>query len=351
MISVAKLFLSVLLLMSWSCTRDQAIELKEFDGFTMGSTYRVIYLPGPKTPSHPEVRAYVDRRLVELNQSISTYVKNSEISEINRDQEGLWHSPSLEFFQGLEVARHVWQATEGLYDPTVMPLVNLWGFGPQGPRSTPPEASQIAKARELVGLDKLELDLERGRLRKTVPGMSLDFSSLGQGMGIDMIREILETMGVGSYLINIAGEFQSRGQKPDGPWRVAIEAPHRERGVVQRVIEANNLAICTSGNYRQFFEAEGKRYAHTIDPKTGIPVQHRLISVTVANTEFSATTADAWATALLSAGPIQGPVLAETHGLLAYFIVENDEGQGEKFSEIFSSRWVEHFPESVVENL
>lgn len=338
------------MLLSFSCDRQsKAPQVVEFSGQTMGSGYSVKYVPGEKTPSLPEVRALVDRRLVELNQSISTYVKDSEISLLNHGEVNQWHYPSAEFMRGLKIAKEVSSQTQGSYDPTVGPLVNLWGFGPSGPRLTPPSEEEIAKARSQVGLDKLEIDFEQGRLRRLQDGVYLDLSSIGQGLGIDMIRDILESLGVESYLINIAGELTAKGEKPEGPWTVAIEAPHRERGVVQRLIELNNMALCTSGNYRQFFEAEGKRYAHTMDPTTGIPVQHRLISASVLNKRLSSARADAWATALLSVGPERAIELAEAHQLMAYFIIEQGEDTEEKYQEIFSSLWLEHFPQTMIQ--
>lgn len=315
----------------------------------MGSTYSVKYIPTDKTPSQAELQALVDRRLVELNQVISTYEKESEISRLNQLKAGVWFTPSPVLKRGLEQAFTVARMTDGIYDPTVGPLVNLWGFGPRGKRSEPPSASEIMGTLEKVGHHKIEWNSDQTAFKKFHDETYFDLSSLGQGMGIDMIAQILNEFEVEHYLVNIAGELTAKGRKPKEEWRVAIEAPHQERGVVQRILALNNQAVTTSGNYRQFFEAQGKRYAHTINPLTGIPVQHTLISVSVVDPEMNSMRSDSLSTALLSLGPDAGFKFAQEHGIAAYFIVEIPE-QKASYQELFSSRWLELFPESVVKD-
>lgn len=339
------LFFILILFAACDRSAHQSTQLLEIQGETMGTTYTVKYYPGPTTPSLPELRGMIDGRLKELNQHISTYIPNSTISKFNQDQSTSWHNVNPQFIAGLEIAEQVHQATGGTYDPTVGPLVNLWGFGPGPKRMAPPSDQEIQAARERVGLDKLEIDRVELRIRKRHPELYLDFSSLGQGMGMDMMRDILERYQIKNYLVNIGGEYTTKGKKTTGPWKIAVEAPHQERGVVQRIVELGDRSICTSGNYRQFFESGGKRYAHTIDPSTGIPVQHKLISASVIDESSSALTADTWATALLSVGPERAQEMAEKNALAAFFIVETDQGLVERFS----SRWLELFPDSVVE--
>jgi len=337
-----------LVLLLTACSAKKPVIL-EFDGLTMGSTYSVKYVPTKQTPSLVELRALVDRRLVELNLVISTYEKQSEISKLNQMGLGEWFTPSVVFKKGLDQALHVATLTGGVYDPTVGPLVNLWGFGPRGKRLDVPPVDEILSTLEKVGYQKIQWNEDRTAFRKFHAQSYFDLSSLGQGMGIDMIRDILESFEVEHYLINIAGELTAKGQKPDGQWMIAIEAPHQERGVVQRIIPLNNKALTTSGNYRQFFQAEGKRYAHTIDPLTGIPVQHNLISVSVIDEQMNSTRSDSLSTALLSLGPEHGYKLAVDQGIPAYFILE-DPYKKDSYLERFSPRWVELFPDSMIES-
>jgi FAD:protein FMN transferase len=337
------------LVLSLNACSPKAPRLLELKGMTMGSAYSVKYIPTEKTPSLPELQSLVDKRLVELNLVISTYEKESEISRLNQLSKEEWFTPSPVFKKALEHALSISKLTDGFYDPTVGPLVNLWGFGPGGKRTDKPSAAQINEVLEKVGYQKIEWNKERTAFKKFHEQSYFDLSSLGQGMGIDMIGQILDEFEVEHYLVNIAGELTGKGQKPEGDWMVAIEAPHQERGVVQRVLALKNMALTTSGNYRQFFEAEGKRYAHTINPLTGIPVQHTLISVSVIDTEMNSMRSDSLSTALLSLGPDLGFQFALDKGIPAYFIIENPDKKG-FYIERFSPRWLELFPDSVVES-
>ncbi len=326
-----------------SCT--QKPKLLEFQGQTMGTTYVVKYYPTAKTPSKPELAAKIDRALIDLNQKISNYIPDSEISQFNKSSSLEWQTPSLDLMAGLLQALDVGKKTNGIYDPTVGPLVALWGFGPRGPRTNKPEPSEIQALKAFVGLQHLEVSADKSQLRKLHPQVTLDYSSIGQGMGLNLMAKIMDEAGVENSMLIVGGEIITRGEKHDGPWRVAIEAPHKERGIAQRQLILGDRAICTSGNYRQFFEAEGKRYAHTIDPETGIPVQHNLISATIISPDSNALFSDAWATAMLVVGPDKGPEIAEREGLIAYFIIEQEPGV---YLEKFSSKWLELYPDSEI---
>ncbi|MEP5765578.1 MAG: FAD:protein FMN transferase [Halieaceae bacterium] len=286
-------------------------------GATMGTRYHIAWLPQPGSPTAEQVHLAVEARLESINASMSTYRDDSEISRFNASPVGEWFELSAEFAQVFAMARSVGEASGGAYDVSVGPLVDLWGFGP-AMGDTVPSAEAIAAAMEIVGESQLEFDDQALALRKPV-AMELDFSSIAKGYAVDVLAEWLLSRGVADFLVEVGGEIRVAGERPSGgPWRIAVEKPdHAGREMVAAVM-LSDAAVATSGDYRNFFEVDGVRYSHTIDPRTGAPVRHELVSVTVI--EASAAMADAWATALTVLGTEKAMTVAIEQGLAVYLI-------------------------------
>ncbi len=229
-------------------------------------------------------------------------------------------------------ARHV----DGVFDVTVGPLVNLWGFGPQRGLDRIPEPQALAAARERVDYRLLALRDDPPALRKARPDLTIDLSAIAKGYGVDEIAGLLESVEVTDYLVDIGGELRARGVNDQGEvWRIGIEQPRADGRQVERIIGLRDTAMATSGDYRNFFEIDGRRYSHIIDPRTGWPVAHRLASVSVLHP--SAMTADGWATGLLALGPESALALADREQLAVLLIVISDDGFETRATAAFSA--------------
>ncbi|NNE10485.1 MAG: FAD:protein FMN transferase, partial [Gemmatimonadetes bacterium] len=252
----------------------------------------------------------------------STYRENSELSRFNRAPGGAWFPVSSETAEVVARARAIHEASGGAFDPTVGPLVDLWGFGPPERPVALPDSAAIAGALALVGMDKVEVRGEPPALRKTSDAIRLDLSAIAKGYGVDLIGRLLEERGLGDYFIEIGGEIVLGGERVGGkPWRLAVESPRAEEREVERVIEARGpLGIASSGTYRNYFDREGNRYSHTIDPRTGRPVTHHTAGVSVLAT--TCMDADGWATALLVLGGGEALALADREQVAAIVLPE-----------------------------
>ncbi|TPD54686.1 MAG: FAD:protein FMN transferase [Thalassolituus maritimus] len=328
--TVFVLLLSVVFMAS--CSEPQP-ELRRISGFTMGSQYHISWFGGEATPT--EVHEQVEDRLAHLISVFSTYEKNSELSRLNSNSETLAGKPvqvSPELMSVLQDASYINRYSMGRLDVTVGPLVNLWGFGPEEREGVPSQA-EVDQLLEMTGMNKLALDKEKNEILMDVP-LYIDLSAVAKGWAVDDIGLLLEAMEISDYLVEIGGEVRIRGAKPSGDWRIAIERPVMEVGhSAQRIIAPGNHAVATSGDYRNYFEENGQRYSHTIDPLTGYPIRHALASVSVILPTCSL--ADAWATALNVAGPEAAMALAEANDLPAYFIIRDGDGFKEASSSAF----------------
>ncbi|MDH5499966.1 MAG: FAD:protein FMN transferase, partial [Gammaproteobacteria bacterium] len=227
------------------------------------------------------------------------------------------------------------EKTSGAFDITVGPLVNLWGFGPDGIVRSPPPDREIETAKTRVGYSHLQADCSKPAIRKDIPRLYLDLSAYAKGYAVDRISELLDKMEIADYLVEIGGEMKLRGFNAEKQkWAVAIEAPLQNERQVQRIFRITNQSVATSGDYRNFFESNGQIFSHTIDTRTGRPVRHGLASVTVV-AETTAI-ADALATALLVLGPEDGMMLAQREGLAAYFLIRTSGGIEAKMSPAFA---------------
>jgi len=307
---------------------ESSEKLVHLKGATMGTHYNVKFYSSDWDDS---LQADVDTLLKEVNQQMSTYIKTSEISYFNQFNRLGWLKISPEFFKVTKYALKLAEKTQGKYDPTIGPLVNLWGFGPKGERKVP-KGDDVKKALLIVGHDKVLMNEKTLEIKKKVPGVYLDLSSLAKGYGVDVVANFLTSKGIQNYMVEIGGEVRTSGEKPDHhPWSIAIEAPNPKvnGGPYQKIIKLNNTSMATSGNYRNFFESEHKRYSHTIDTKTGRPVVHTLASVSVVDS--SCMKADALATALMAMGPEEGLTFAARNKIPAYFVYGEDSQSDRKF--------------------
>ncbi len=338
MVHSRTLLLVVLSLFLLACSQQEgpgkaASGVTKIAGQTMGSMYHISWVGGDKQPS--EVYETVEQRLAHLISVFSTYEPTSELSQLNARAAsitGQWVPVSGDLMSVLRDAEKVHRYSIGRMDITVGPLVNLWGFGPEAHDTVPPE-DQVQALLAGVGMRHLTLRPETNEIRMDQP-LYLDLSAVAKGWAVDDIGLLLEAMGIENYLVEIGGEVRIRGRKPGGDWRIAIERPVMEVGQsVQKIIAPGDMAVATSGDYRNYFEKDGRRYSHTIDPTNGYPINHRLASVTLVMPTCSM--ADAWATAINVAGPEAGIALAEANDLAAYMIIRDGEGYREEASSAF----------------
>ena len=294
-------------------------------GETMGTTYSVKISKLPTDLERSELGAEIEACLERVNASMSTYRMDSELSQLNQNRSTEWIEISKPLADVIDESLKISVLSDGAYDVTVGPLVNLWGFGPEGPRQTAPDPSDISARRQQTGFRKIHLNTDRTAIRKDVAEIYIDLSSLAKGYGVDQLGELLEKFGIENYLVEVGGELRVKGERPDGgAWNIAIEKPLAGQRAIQQVIHLKDIAVATSGDYRNFFEDRGIRYSHTIDPGTGMPIAHSLASVTVM--EKSAMRADALATAFMALGPEAGLKLAEDQQIAALFIVRKGSG-------------------------
>ena len=286
-----------------------ASQEKEFTvaGETMGTTYHVTVVTGHLSRTNG-LKEKIDKRLHEINRSMSPYLKESEISRFNRLKNiGEMFCPSPDFFSVMRKSRHLHGLTHGAWDPTVGPLVDLWGFGRVRRQPVIPSADAIDKARQAVGFAKIKL-IPEGCLAKGNPDLTLDLGSIAKGYGVDAVARVVEEQGFENFLVEIGGEVFVKGVRLDGaPWRIGINTPLKTaafNSIYRAIPLAGNRAMATSGTYRNFFEANGKTYSHVIDPRTGFPVQTGVVSVSVI--AGNCTVADGLATALMVLGHQKG---------------------------------------------
>ncbi len=277
-------------------------------------------------PGQPAVETAVRRVLERIEGRMSHYRPDSELSRFNRAQTTEPQPMSAETLGVMAEALAVSRVSGGAFDVTVGPLVDAWGFGPPGRAPAAPEAAALDALRARVGADLLEVDLAASTLRKRRADVVVDLSAIAKGYAVDAVASLLAERGVGDYLVEIGGELRAGGGNELGePWRVAIERPAPGFATTQRIVPLTDAAVATSGDYRNFYDLDGARVSHTLDPRTGRPVTHRLRSVSVIAERCSL--ADARSTALHVLGPDEGYVLAMTEGWAALFVAEDGTGR------------------------
>lgn len=285
----------------------------------MGTTYHITVIADQLPPS--DIEQQIDQLLSKVDHSMSTYKKDSEISRFNRLNVGQQLEISQEFADVLQISREIWQLSEGAFDPTLGPLVDLWGFGPKATGDLIPSDQDITAALKNTGFDGVVL---KGLILTKNKPVALDLSAVAKGYAVDIVSNYLEMSALPDYLVEVGGEIRVSGFNSEGmPWRVAIEQPQLLASV-NKIVGLTDMSIATSGDYRNYFERDGIRYSHTIDPRTGKPIDHNLASVTVLID--SCAEADAWATAFSVLGAQQSIELAEKLDLAMYMLVrQNDQ--------------------------
>lgn len=323
--------------------RQGEVSVTKLSGETMG-TYWHVSIADPVTDGE-DVQRQIEKVLTVVNQDMSTYIPDSAISTFNQRNDNEAQEISAGFMKNVLAAREISEASDGSYDITVGPLVNLWGFGPDKIAEAPTQA-QIDEALAKVGYQQLLIDEQAGTIAKSNPDMKIDLSSIAKGYGVDAVAQQLSDLAFDNYLVDIGGELLARGDKAGQPWRVAIEQPVDGRHV-QQVIELVNAngkqtALATSGNYRNFVDYEGARAVHTIDPRTGRSSQSRLLSVTVIADDCMY--ADGYATAMMAIGADGAEAFAEKQHLAVLFIYSAKEA-GDGFEVVESAAWQKRFGE------
>ncbi|MBI3727134.1 MAG: FAD:protein FMN transferase [Burkholderiales bacterium] len=305
-------------------------------GKSMGTSWTVQLLLLPHHDMQ-ELQAGIEAELNQVVMQMSTWDAASHLCEFNHAPSHSWQSLPAEFFKLVDYSLYLSQQTAGAYDITAGKLVDLWGFGPSGKRDSAPTETEIHTALQAGNWKSLELDHVNQRLRQT-GSIALDLSSIAKGFALDQIALYLDTQKITSYLIELGGELRGLGMKKDqSPWWVRIESPanNHEKLDKEYLVALHGMSIATSGDYRQYFEQDGRRYAHTIDPRTGYPVVNDLASVTVLHPECMV--ADAMATALTVLGCAAGLEHADQHQIAALFLQRTATGFEEKMSKALSA--------------
>lgn len=319
----------------WYSSRVREQTAIFFSGPTMGTTYTVKTAQVPKGVTREALQAGVEGILAQINRQMSTYDSQSELSRFNQNPSTDWVAVSPELLAVIQEALRVSALTRGAFDVTVGPLVDLWGFGPQPKNDAAlPSEQAIQEVLARVGYRRIETRTDPPAIKKERADMTIDLNAIAQGYAADRVAGYLESLGIGNYLVDTGGELRVRGHNAEGAlWRIAIEEPSPDRRAIERIIRLTDQGIATSGSYRNFFEKDGQRYSHEIDPQAGRPIRHNLVSVTVVHP--SAAFADAVSTALMVLGSERGFKLAEEQGLAAFFIESTPAGFQEKSTAAF----------------
>lgn len=308
-------------------------ELIHLNGATMGTYYSIKLVKQEGLPSASELQAEIDRRLEQVNDQMSTYRKHSELSQFNQHRSSEPFEVSADTAKVVTEALRLSKLTDGALDVTVGPIVNLWSFGPEARPEKTPTADELAERRKEVGIE--HLSVKGNTLIKDIPDLYVDLSSIAKGFGVDVVADYFDQLGVANYLVEVGGELRLKGNNLEGvPWRIAIEKPTEDgHRAIQEVIEPGNMGVATSGDYRNYFEQDGVRYSHLINPKTGMPIDNHVVSVTVLSP--SCMTADALATAFSVMGEEQALALANKEQIAVLLIVKTKQGFKEYPSDAF----------------
>jgi len=321
------LFMALLVLLLAGCDKPAATSSMVLEGKTMGTLWRVS-LAGVENGRKAELQQRIQQQLDADDAELSTWKPTSVLSRFNQSRDLTPWPVSENMADIVSISLRIGRKTAGAMDITVGPLVNLWGFGPVKQPAHAPDAAQIAAARAQTGLQHLRVvqGAEGQWLQKDLPELYVDLSTVGEGFATDHLARLMEQMGINNYLVSVGGAVLSRGvNAQQQPWRVAIQKPTDRENAVQARVNLQGHGISTSGSYRNYYELDGKRISHVIDPVTGRPIEHKLVSATVIAT--TALEADGWDTGLMVLGTEKAKALAIDQHLAVYLISK----QGNKF--------------------
>lgn len=295
-------------------------QLSKISGYAQGTTYNLTFeLPVDSTADVSTIEKAVNDELARMDKALSNYRDDSVIEVFNATQTTDVLAAEAELVSLIEEARKVHRASNGCYDLTIKPLFDLWGF--KKDEFNPPSEADLTQTLAVIGLDNLET-VDATHVRKHIPTLRIDVSSIGQGYAVSQIVNILEQYSVKNYLVEIGGELKINGKKPDGePWRIALEKPLPNERKMHKIVSFDTgvpMSLMASGTYRHYFDSNGKRYSHILDARTGKPVEHNTVSVAILHQD--PTIADAWSTALLCLGSTEGLKVANHNNLAALFI-------------------------------
>lgn len=306
--------------------------LATLSGPTMGTHFRIL-IPDPNGTAE-SLNVTSAEVLAEVDQLMSTYRVDSEVSRINASEALSPVQISAPTRMVIDEARRVGDLTSGAFDITIGPLVELWGFGASGRPTAVPHPGLVSKSAGRVGLEALRTVQDTAWKKRS--DLAIDLSGIAKGYAVDRLAAMLDAEGIPAYLIDVGGELRARGHRPDGkPWKVGIERPSRGQRAIHRVIALEGQSIATSGDYRNFFVQDGESYAHVLDPRTAQPVTHSLASVTVIARD--AMMADALSTALMVMGPDEGLSFADRNDVAAFFIVRDGNDLVDRHAPAFAT--------------
>ena len=334
---MARLFLVVMLFFVAACKSDP-VTLK-FSGETMGTTYNIIAIDKTADLSSDVLQAAITAELAKVNGQMSNWDPTSEISRFNSADSTDPIEISPELASVVAAANDIHQKSQGLFDVTLGPLIEIWGFGARDKNSPVPTDDAIADALAVVGQGKiLTLSTEPRTLRKSLAGTSVYLAAIAKGYGVDQVAAVLAQAGLSDYMVEIGGDLVTAGHNPKGEaWRIGIERPDAASQTIEEIVDVSGLGMATSGDYRNYFEQDGIRYSHIINGVSGRPITHGTASVTVL--ADTAMMADGWATALLALGLEDGLKIAEAEGLAVLFIARSPDSGETGFETITSSQF------------
>jgi thiamine biosynthesis lipoprotein len=301
-----------------ACQRQQTIRV---EGETQGTTYHVTVVACAQPHSEAQLQQLIVARLAEIDRALSNYRDDSELSRFNNAPFDTWIDLGRDMYAVLKVSEQISRESDGAFDITVAPLVSLWGFGPKQRSELIPDDSAIAAARTQVDYRQLELDPARPRARKRHT-LAIDVNGIAQGYSVDQLADVLTAQACTDFLVEVGGELRLVGHNAEArPWRIGIEKPVDGFAAAQQALSGTGVGVTTAGDYHDYFEKDDVRYSHTIDPRSGRPIAHKLASVTVV--AANATLADGYDTVLEVLGPEAGLQFARDHHLAAYFIIRS----------------------------
>ena len=302
---------------------EKPVDQVHLSGPTMGTTYNIKYIVAEGQPTPDVVQKEVDRLLEQVNDQMSTYRTDSELSLFNQSESSQPFEVSPQTATVVKEAIRLNNLTLGALDVTVGPLVNLWGFGPEARPEVVPSDNELEKRKAETGIEHLSVN--GNTLSKDIPKLYVDLSTIAKGWGVDVVADYIESQGILNYMVEVGGEMRLKGLNREGvKWRIAIEKPTVDERAIQEIIEPGDMAIATSGDYRNYFEKEGVRYSHIINPQTGKPINHKVVSVTVL--DKSSMTADGLATGLMVLGEDKGMKVANDNNIPVFMIVKSSDG-------------------------
>lgn len=320
-------------------TAKAPADFVKITGATMGTSYNLTVA----TADPASLKKEVDQLLVEINAEVNTYLDSSFITRFNRSEKGLTLAgkfvgadmPNRHFLMNYYRAKMIYEQTNGSFDPTVLPLVSYWGFAREKREVTIRDQQKIDSLRQYVGMDKVTLNETTRFLSKTAPGVSLDFSAIAKGYGVDAICELFDRNNQSNYFVEIGGEVRTKGKSPrKQPWIIGIATPDPKAALtdLKTQVKLSGMALASSGNYRNYYEVDGQKYGHTIDPTTGLPKMTNILSASIFAEDCM--TADAYATACMVMGVEAAyELINKTPSVEGYFIFgEKDGTMGVKYT-------------------